>query len=140
IWEKALRHEWPITLGPGIAATSTRPGRALIGLCDWIETDFAAAHLRHLLQSGDMGLDKDDEGFTAGEAARTLARAEAGWGRATYGLSLGLLAKSYETRAGDPELSDDERETSSAKASLTHHIASWITGLIAQVPAESSHG
>ncbi len=40
IWEKALRHNWPVTLGAGIPATFTRPGRALIGLCDWIETDF----------------------------------------------------------------------------------------------------
>ena len=32
------------------------------------------------------GVDEDDEGFTAGQAARMLARAEAGWGRATYGL------------------------------------------------------
>ena len=40
VWEKALRHEWPVTLGPGIPAPSTRPGRALIGFCDWIETDF----------------------------------------------------------------------------------------------------
>ena len=41
VWEKALRHIWPVTLGAGIPATLTRPGRALIGLCDWIETDFA---------------------------------------------------------------------------------------------------
>ena len=140
IWEKALRHKWPVTLGPGIAAPSTRPGRALLGFCDWIETDFSAGHLRRLLQSGDMGIEEEDEGFNAGQAARTLARAEAGWGRATYSLSLGLLAKSYETRASDPELSDDERETASAKAKLTHNITSWITALIAQVPAESSHG
>jgi len=40
--EKALRQDWAVTLGPGIAAAQTRPGRALIGLCDWIETDFAA--------------------------------------------------------------------------------------------------
>ena len=91
VWEKALRHEWPVTLASGISATATRPGRALIGLCDWIETDFSAGHLRHLLQSGDLGLEADDEGFTAGQAARTLARAEAGWGRATYGLALGTL-------------------------------------------------
>jgi ATP-dependent helicase/nuclease subunit B len=140
IWEKALRHSWPVTLGPGIAAASTRPGRALLGFCDWIETDFSAGHLRRLLQSGDMGIEKEDEGFTAGEAARTLARAEAGWGRATYSLALGLLAKSYQTRASDPELSDDERETASAKGTLTLDITSWITGLIARVPAESAHG
>ena len=81
VWEKALRHEWLVTLGRGIAATQTRPGRALLGLCDWIETDFSAGHLRRLLQSGDVEVDADTVGFTASQAARTLARAEAGWGR-----------------------------------------------------------
>ena len=103
VWEKALRHDWPVTLGPGIAAAQTRPGRALIGLCDWIETDFAAGHFRRLLQSGDLGVDAEDEGFTAGQAARLLARAEAGWGRATYGLALGRLRRDYESRAVDPD-------------------------------------
>src|SRR5204862_5996847 len=94
IWEKALRHHWPATLGPGVPASVTRPGRALIGLCDWIETDFSAGHLRRLLQSGDLGLEKDDEDFTANEAARLIARAEAAWGRPTYGLALGRLHSS----------------------------------------------
>ena len=80
IWEKALRHQWPVTLGTGIPAPSTRPGRALLGFCDWIETDFSAGHLRRLLQSGDMGIEEEDEGFTPGQAARTIARAEAGCG------------------------------------------------------------
>ena len=31
VWEKALRHAWPVTLGAGIPATFTRPGRALLG-------------------------------------------------------------------------------------------------------------
>jgi ATP-dependent helicase/nuclease subunit B len=56
VWEKALRHTWPVTLGAGIPATFTRPARALLGLCDWIETDFSAGHLRRLLQSGDMSV------------------------------------------------------------------------------------
>ncbi|MBA2305387.1 MAG: PD-(D/E)XK nuclease family protein [Acidobacteria bacterium] len=140
VWEKALRHEWPVTLGPGIPAPSTRPGRALIGFCDWIETDFAAGHLRRLLQSGDLGIDKDDEGFTAGDAARTLARAEAGWGRATYALSLGLLQKSYEARAMDPDLSLEDREAAQKKADITTTIAAWITQLVAAIPQESANG
>src|SRR4029078_11846557 len=73
IWEKALRHNWPVTLGPGIPAALTRPGRALIGLCDWIETDFSAGHFRRLLQSGDMSVEEQG-GFTDGQAARALAR------------------------------------------------------------------
>ncbi|HEY1305395.1 MAG TPA: hypothetical protein VGF24_17685 [Vicinamibacterales bacterium] len=43
VWEKALRHEGPVTLGPDIPATATRPGGALLGFCDWIETDFVLA-------------------------------------------------------------------------------------------------
>jgi ATP-dependent helicase/nuclease subunit B len=140
VWEKALRHEWPITLGSGIPAPSTRPGRALLGFCDWIETDFSAGHMRHLLQSGDMGIEEEDEGFKAGQAASTIARAEAGWGRATYGLSLGILQKSYESRAKDPDRSNDERDAAKKKAELTAKISRWITGLIAAVPEESQSG
>ena len=34
IWEKSLRHNWPVTLASGIPAAFTRPGRALIGLSE----------------------------------------------------------------------------------------------------------
>ena len=131
IWEKALRHNWPVTLGPGIPATFTRPGRALIGLCDWIETDFSAGHLRRLLQSGDLAFDAETEGFTAGQAARLLGRAEAGWGRATYGLALGRLQKSYESRSADQDASDEDRADAKGKAERTAKILAWITGLLA---------
>src|SRR6185295_11478995 len=118
VWEKALRHSWPVTLGAGIPATFTRPGRALLGLCDWIETEFSAGHLRRLLQSGDLRVE-EHEGFTAGQAARVLTRAEAGWGRATYGLALGRLHKSYESRATDLEESDTDRADAREKAERT---------------------
>jgi ATP-dependent helicase/nuclease subunit B len=140
VWEKALRHDWPITLGPGIAATQTRPGRALIGLCDWIETDFSAGHFRRLLQSGDMGVERDDEGFTAAQAARILGRAGAGWGRATYGLALGRLRKSYVSRATDPDESDDDRADAQGKADLTGRVLDWITGLVAAIPNADGDG
>ena len=140
VWEKALGHEWPVTLGTGIPAPSTRPGRALLGFCDWIETDFSAGHLRRLLQSGDMGIETEDEGFTAGQAARTIARAEAGWGRATYALSLGILVKSYEARAKDPDLSNDDREAVVEKAALTKKIVDWITRIIDSIPEPSDDG
>ncbi len=122
VWEKALRHDWPITLGPGIPAAQTRPGRALIGLCDWIETDFSAGYFRRLLQSGDMGLELEDEGFTAAQAARILGRAGAGWGRATYALALGRLRETYASRAADPDESDDDRADAQAKADLTARV------------------
>ena len=66
VWEKALRHEWPVTLAPASPRTATRPGRALIGFCDWIETDFSAGHLRRLLQSGDLGHRRRRRGLHGG--------------------------------------------------------------------------
>ena len=125
VWEKALRHAWPVTLGAGIPATFTRPGRALLGFCDWIETDFAAGHLRRLLQSGDVRVD-DTEGFSAGQAARVVARAEAGWGRATYELALGRLQRSYLARANDPDEDDTDRKDANEKAHRGHEVRAWI--------------
>jgi ATP-dependent helicase/nuclease subunit B len=139
VWEKALRHEWPITLGSGLPAAQTRPGRALIGLCDWIETDFSAGHFRRLLQSGDLGVELEDEGFTAAQAARILGRAGAGWGRATYALALGRLRKSHASRAADAE-SDDDRADAHAKADLTGRVLQWITGLVTAIPEANGNG
>ena len=139
IWEKALRHNWPVTLGPGIPAAFTRPGRALIELCDWIETDFSAGHLRRLLQSGDLAFE-ETEGFTAGQAARLLVRAEAGWGRATYGLSLGRLQRNYESRSVDPDASDEDRAEAKEKAERTAKILSWTTELLACAPEPAPDG
>jgi RecB family exonuclease len=140
IWEKALRHNWPVTLGPGIPAAFTRPGRALIGLCDWIETDFSASHFRRLLQSGDLAVGEEVEGFTAGQAARLLGRAEAGWGRATYGLALGRLHKTYESRAADQDASDEDRADARAKAERTMRVRDWITELVASLPEPAADG
>lgn len=140
IWEKALRHNWPVTLGSGIPAAFTRPGRALIGFCDWIETDFSAGHFRRLLQSGDLGLGEEVEGFTAGQAAGLLGRAEAGWGRSTYGLALGRLYTSYESRASDQDASEEDRADAQAKAKLTARVRDWITGLVASQPEPAPDG
>ena len=139
VWEKALRQNWPVTLGPGILASYTRPGRALLGLCDWIETDFSAGHFRRLLQSGDLRVDGQD-GLTSGQAARLLARAEAGWGRATYGLALERLEKSYRSRAADQDASEQDRADAGTKAQLTASVRDWISALIASVPEPAADG
>jgi ATP-dependent helicase/nuclease subunit B len=139
VWEKALRHNWPVTVGAGIPATFTRPGRALIGLCDWIETDFAAGHFRRLLQSGDISVE-EQEGFTAGQAARALARAEAGWGRATYGLSFTRLVKSYEARAAEADASEDDRAYAAERAEQAKNVRAWLTSLVDSIPAPAKDG
>jgi len=140
IWEKALRHNWPVTLGSGVASVLTRPGRALIGFCDWIETDFSAGHFRRLLQSGDLKVKEEDQGFTLGQAARLLAQAEAGWGRATYNLALSRLHKSYESRAADRDASEDERAAAQSKAEQTLRVREWIVNLVDSVPAPGQDG
>jgi hypothetical protein len=140
IWEKALRYDWPVTLGTGIPAAFTRPGRALSGYCDWIETDFSAGHFRRLLQSGNLGIQQEHKGFTAGQAARLLARADAGWGRATYGLALGQLHRDYESRAADQDASGEDRADAQAKAEQTARVLAWITDLVASVPAPDADG
>ena len=139
VWEKALRHNWPVTLGSGIPATFTRPGRALLGLCDWIETDFAAGHFRRLLQSGDIYA-QEQEGFTAGQAARALARAQAGWGRATYPLSFTRLVKSYEARAVDADGSDDDRAYAAERAEQAKKVRAWLVSLVDSVPMPAKDG
>ncbi len=140
IWEKALRHDWPVTLGPGIPATLTRPGRALIGFCEWLETDFSAGHFRRLLQSGDLAIKDESLGFTAGQASRILGRSNAGWGRATYDLALGQLQRSYESRAADPDASDDGRLDAKQKGESTSKIRSWISGLVTSIPEPAADG
>ena len=74
VWEKAQRHDWPVTVGRGVPVTLTRPARALLAFCD-VGRGRASrpAALRRLLQSGDVRLDLDD-GPSAGQAARLLAQ------------------------------------------------------------------
>jgi ATP-dependent helicase/nuclease subunit B len=133
VWEKACRYEWPITIGPGVLAALTRPGRALLGLCSWIETDFTAGVLRRLLESGDLTLGRVDD-LTPGQAARLLVKAEAGWGRATYDISLRRLAKHYRAVADDADRSQEQREASLQKANRTERLLLWIAAVLASVP------
>jgi len=139
IWEKAMRHEWPVTLAQGIPAAVTRPGRALLAFTDWIEGDFAAGGLRRLLESGDVRMG-DNVSITPGRAARLLVRAEAAWGRDTYRLSLGRLSKSSRKRAERDDLPADQRQGLEERAQQADDLASWIDALIGGVPASGTGG
>ena len=133
IWEKAVRYNWPVTLTTGIPATLTRPGRALLGLAEWIEDDFAAGLLRRLLQSGDITLGQDSP-ISPGRAARLLVNAQAAWGRHTYRLALGRFATSTRQRATRDDIPDDEAERLQARAAEAESLAGWIAGVIGSVP------
>ena len=133
IWEKAMRYEWPVTLAQGLPAVLTRPGRALIALTEWIEDDFAAGRLRRLLQSGDVRMG-EEVSISSGRAARLLVKSQAAWGRDTYRLSLGRLAKSSRTRAERDDLPADQRQGLEKRALEADELARWIDALITAVP------
>ena len=133
IWEKAMRYDWPVTLAQGIPAALTRPGRALLAMTEWIEDDFAAGRLRRMLQSGDVRMG-DDVSITPGRAARLLVKAQAAWGRDTYRLSLGRLAKSSRTGAQRDDLPPTSAKDSKSARRQAEELARWIDGLIAAVP------
>jgi RecB family exonuclease len=139
IWEKALRLEWSVTLGTGLPIELTRPGRALLAFCDWIESDFLASRLRRLLESGDMNFHDIDD-LTAGQAARLLVKSEAGWGRATYALSLGKLEKASLRAAQNKDLSPDIQESSAAKAVRSARLLRWIDERLRGVPQPGQDG
>jgi ATP-dependent helicase/nuclease subunit B len=137
IWDKACRYDWPVTLASGLPAALTRPGRALVALTTWIESDFAAGVLRRLFQSGDVQLSSiAAKGLAPARAARLLAKAEAAWGRDTYRLALGRLARSYRTYATREEIADDERAAVLVKADQVDQLLGWITGILASIPDE----
>ncbi len=139
IWEKALRLEWPATLGTGLPIECTRPGRALLGFCEWIESDFVASNLRRLLESGDIRFHDIDD-LTPGQAARLLVKSEAGWGRGSYGLALGKLKRSYERAAANPDLTVEIREATALKATRTARLLDWINSVLVSVPQAGKDG
>jgi RecB family exonuclease len=166
IWEKAQRHEWPVTIGPGIPVAITRPGRALIAFCEWVAGGLAASRLRRMLQSGDLRIGPSpllspqrgeeigltagqaarpfpsperEEGMelTAGQAARLLARAQATWGRQTYAAALGRIIAASRASADDPELGDEERARYRARAAQAERLREWTGELLALVPEQA---
>ena len=141
VWEKAQRHGWPVTVGPGIPISVTHPARALLAFCDWVEAGFPAARLRRLLQSGDLNVEIE-EGPSAGQAARLLARSEATWGRETYATALERLVRNDRDRAADPDLDDTIRQAATVRITHAERLAGWIARLLtlAPEPADATLG
>ncbi len=138
-WEKAQRHGLPLTLGSGIPIALTRPARGLLAFCAWIEGGYSAGGLRRLLQSGDVLVDLED-GPTAGQAARLLAKSEATWGRRTYDPALTALAASYRERAAEAEADEETRARYLTRAAQTESVRGWIADLLYLVPDPDADG
>ena len=98
-----------------------------------------ASNLRRLLESGDIRFHDIDD-LTPGQAARLLVKSEAGWGRGTYGLSLGKLKRSYERAATNPDLTVEIQEASAVKATRTGRLLDWIDSVLVSVPQAGKDG
>ena len=133
VWEKAQRHDWPATIEPGVPVALTRPGRALLAFCAWIESGFTAAHLRRLFHSGDVRLDVAG-GPTPGQAARLLARSGATWGRATYAAVLARLLERHRAGAADPEADDATTGYHRQRAGQVERLSERVAALLSLVP------
>ncbi len=139
IWQKTQRYGWPVTISGGLPVVVTRPGRALLGFLDWVEGGFPESTLRRLFQSGDLRL-KIDDGPSAGQAARLLARAGTTWGRATYLDTMATLALSDRERAADPDAEPEDSERWLTRASQTERLRDWFNGLLERIPDASDGG
>ena len=164
LWEKACRYEWPVTLATGLPATLTRPGRALLGLIEWIEDDFTAGKLRRLLQSGDVKMkagsaEKTSGVFFDGDESKKTPDVISGDGNpgpwtldfgpsraakllvkaeAAWGRAtyrLSLSRLAKSSRARAKEdISDDEREYRERNAREAEALADWVDALIGTIP------
>jgi ATP-dependent helicase/nuclease subunit B len=130
VWEKAIRHGWPVAVGPGLPVTLSRPGRALLGLCTWIEDNFPAGQLRRLLQSGDLTVDEVN-GPTTGQAARLLAGSSCTWGRLTYEGGLSALLQSYHARTSEDT---DKQALYERRIQHVERVQAWIRRLLERIP------
>ena len=139
-WEKARRLDWPVTIGTGLPAAMTRPGRALLDWCAWIEGGFAASDLRHMLQSGDLapGPFADEPRLSASQAARLLLRAETTWGRDTYARTLSAYIAREESRAREEDGAGAAWRRQ--RAAQAQRLLAWVSALLAAIPEPGSQG
>lgn len=141
IWEMCERLGIPVTLASGLPVAVTRPGRALLAFCRWIENDLSGAQLRRVLQSGDITLDLSD-GPTPNQAARVLARCEITWGRDMYGPAManlvGELREELEQAVAEGETAQISWRTQ--RVAHAEALSAWVQTILALVPSADSHG
>jgi hypothetical protein len=135
-WEKALRHDLAVTIDRGIPGALTRPVRAALGLCDWIENDFPAVRLARMLEAGIFAPGSDAD-LTGSAAARILRQCGATIGRKSYSVALATFAASSDERAADLELDEDIRASYALRATRARQLARWIESVFDAIPEPS---
>jgi ATP-dependent helicase/nuclease subunit B len=138
LWEKSARLGIPMTFEPGVPATFTRPIRAFLGFCDWIESGFSARRLSRMFEAG--LLDTGEETLSSGKAARILRQSEAGLGREGYAHALNALRDALLRKERDQELDEGIRASHRSKAEGVRILAEWIQTVLDAIPAPEADG
>ena len=138
VWEKALRHDWPVTLGPGIPATLTRPGRALIGSATGSKPTSRPATSVVCCSPATSA----SRSRTASRRVRPRAcsRAPKPAGAARPTPRARAPGQDYEARAADPDASDDDRAYATEQAEQATHVRAWLTALVDSIPEPAKDG
>jgi RecB family exonuclease len=139
LWEKAARYSLPMTFETGIPGTLTRPVRAALALCDWIERGFPALRLARMFESGLLN-PGEAAGLSSSAAARLLRQSAATTGRASYSAALVSLAAAAEERSKDPDRDDESREADRNRAARVKNLEAWISSLLASHPEPAPDG
>jgi hypothetical protein len=132
LWDKLQKHGLPATFQDGLPVSATTPGRAVLGLLQWSEANFASFFLRELLLAGLLQV----EGCTPSAGARHLERAQTTWGRDTYALQLGRL----ETRCRVAAVRPEEAQSRTEQADSVSAFGQWVEQLLARWPVAGADG
>jgi RecB family exonuclease/energy-coupling factor transporter ATP-binding protein EcfA2 len=135
--DKLQKHDLAATFQDGLPVSATAPGRAVLGLLQWSEANFACFFLRELLLSGLLQVDGD---YAPSSAARHLESAKATWGRATYALHLGQLEARYRALSQTKDRPPEEAASRAQQADGVARVARWTESLLARWPLAETEG
>lgn len=137
LWDKLSKHGLPASLQDGIPVSATTPGRAVLGLLQWSESNFSSFFLRELLMAGLLQMEGDCPSSTG---ARYLERAKATWGRSTYALHLGQLEARYRYQAEARDRPPEEKQAQATRADNVALFAGWVESLLSRWPETTANG
>ena len=130
VWEKAQRHDWPVTVEPGVPVALTRPARALLAFCAWVEGGFPAAAPAAAPPVGRRaprpGRRPDAR---PGRAAPRALRRDVGPGDLRRGAR--PLWRATGRGAADPEADDARRATTASARRQVERLAERVAALLA---------
>lgn len=76
----------PITFGEGLPISFSRPGRFVLGLIEWMQSNYHVPSFLHLLNEGLLEL--DEEAPSKARIAKLLRDSQIGWSQERYDLQL----------------------------------------------------